>query len=186
MTGSPSLKPLGRILAALLILSAPAAWSQQEVGSLQREYEARKITILPEQAAPQSLWWSATEGFKPIDEPALLKLIGYSSEAAVARKHKAFRTTVNVGMLGAMITGGLLMLDSTLTPMIVYPGSIRMNFPEMIVGGVVMVASMYTGLFWTVRIPPNTLPHGRIVQIARDYNDGLIDTINEELTKGQK
>jgi hypothetical protein len=60
-----------------------------------------------------------------------------------------------------------------------------MNFTEMYVGLGVMGAGFMAWMF-VLTIPVNTQPRGRIDQIARDYNDALIDTINAELkSKGK-
>jgi hypothetical protein len=177
---------LGACLTVLLlVLSGAALWAQEDVGELQAQYEQRKLTILPEQGAPASLGWSAMLGFKRIDEPTLLQVAGYEAESQASRRHLTMFNALNFACLGATVVGLLLEMDGIFVPMILYPGTFRMNFTEMYVGLGVMGAGFMAWMF-VLTIPVNTQPRGRIDQIARDYNDALIDTINAELkSKGK-
>jgi hypothetical protein len=173
------------LAGVLLLVAGGALWAQQDVGGLQKAYESRKISILPEDAPPGYLWWSATEGFKTIEEPVLLNLAGYDAEAQSSRAHHTLRSVANIGSWGTIIVGSLLFLDSALVPMILYR-SLRINTTEMYVGAGAVALG---GLVWTIfvlPIPPDTVPYGKITQIARDYNDTLIDTINKEQQSGGK
>jgi hypothetical protein len=167
-------------VSLLLVLACGVLAAQENTGDLQSIYESRKISILPEGAPAASLFWTVTAGFKTINEAQFLLLAGYKAEAEASRKHESLRGWAFGGMIGVMSIGGLLMMDAVLVPMLVYPGSFRMNYTEMIVGGAVLMGGFYVSLL-TIRIPPNTIPYGRATQIARSYNDSLIDTINNEL-----
>ncbi len=158
----------------LLLITGGSLFAQQAAGSdLQSRYNSLKMSIAPSAPNdPTTRQWVVTEGFDKITEPTFLKLAGYPKEARKSqlKRFGVWSLLVSSGVLS--VAGMLVMAGPLLTNN--YAGN---TVDSVTVGGGLAIGGltlMAVGVF----IPMNILPYGRAEQIARDYNQALLEKLN--------
>jgi hypothetical protein len=165
---------LGLILVFSLLGPGRLA-AQQDMQSIQDKYDSLKISIkAPDGSGPEFMNWTVSEGFKEINEPTLLRLTGYKKEADVSSRRLAFMQGMLWGGVGLCI-GGILGMGASVAFQYSKPISSAVMWSSVGLAGGGLVC-MYVDLCMG---HANTQPLGRINQIARDYNQQLLDSIND-------
>jgi hypothetical protein len=163
------------VCVVFLFAAATTLGAQQSNGSLQQKYESLKISLLPDQAAPTYLNWVPTEGFQQINEPTFLRLAGFEKEAHLSASHQFLKWGLFWGGLGVSAVGLGVMSLQLIAPQ----HSQNYDFTYMIVGASVAFGALIPSII-SIGIPLDTMPYGRAQQIAQDYNDALIEKLNDQ------
>ena len=164
---------LGSLVAFMLFASGQLA-AQQDNQSIQDKYDSLKITIkAPDGAGPEFMNWSVSEGFKEINEPTLLRLTGYKKEADASARRLSFMQGMFWGGIGSCVCG-MLGMAASVTFSYSKPISNTVMWGSVGLAGGGLVC-LYIDLSMG---HANIQPLGRANQIARDYNQQLLDSIN--------
>ena len=162
---------LGLLVAFMLFAPGQLA-AQQDNQSIRDKYDSLKITIkAPDGSGPEFMNWSVSEGFKEINEPTLLRLTGYKKEADSSARRLSLMQGMFWGGIGSCICGMFGMAASTFT---YKPLSDTVMWSSVGLAGGGLVC-LYIDLSMG---HANIQPLGRANQIARDYNQQLLDSIN--------
>lgn len=167
------LKRRGLVLL-LLLSSTVALLAQQNDQSLQDRYDAIKISILPDGADQTFLNWTVNEGFKRINEPTFLQLTGFQNEAQKSAGHLVLKWGLVSGGMATVLAGFAVMILPLLQT-----SSTTDTFTPFVVGLGIVTGGSFLSLF-TFLIPNDTVPYGRAEQIARDYNQYLLEKLNAD------
>jgi hypothetical protein len=146
---------------------APMTQAQQD------KYNSMAITLLPTGLPLDSQEWWVDEGYNRIDEFSFLRLAGDKADAAAAYKYHRRNTVMQIlGWVAAV--GGFAYS---------FYGAFSQNNSEtfdvtpILVGVGACLGGTAVGVIYLMK-PPDLFPLGKAQQIARDYNQQLLEKIN--------
>lgn len=171
-----------RRLALCIIMSVIASelLAQSDTTDVKAEYDFRKLTIVSAyEMDPTSRLWGVTEGYNRINEPTFLRLTGYPDESRKAARNLALQNGLWISF-GGLLVGGLV---TTLVP--IWSDSANGSATNGLgwqfwLGTGMMAGSLVPVYIVSYFVPPRITPLGRAQQIARAYNEQLIESIYAE------